>query len=313
MDKGLINHNLCPVPEVGRDRARNSVLDVKVSCFASYTTPTNSVSINLLTWLSSAKYRLEVEKIRATEDKSIRDSLKSRLPAITPSGIFSARNEKSLIKHSGLIQFDIDLKENRQIGNFYELKQQLSNIPNVAYCGLSVSGQGFWGLIPIAFTDKHKEHFRALRKAFLQMGIIVDEKPKNVASLRGYSFDPEPYFNHQAIMFKLNEAPLKQKGNSYSNLKTLKSFTSSIKDKVEACIAEIERTGVDITSSYAAWFEIGCSLASEFGENARGYFHQISQYHPEYSYTKTDMQFNRCLKGGYNFSIGTFFMHCNNL
>ena len=36
----------------------------------------------------------------------------------------------------------------------------------MAYCGLSVSGKGFWGLIPIANPDKHRLHFTALKEAF---------------------------------------------------------------------------------------------------------------------------------------------------
>ncbi|WP_347160119.1 BT4734/BF3469 family protein [Pontibacter chitinilyticus] len=309
MDKGLLNKCACPVPEMGQDTAPFSVLDVKVSCFASYTTPTNPISVNLITWLSSAKYRTEVEKIRATEEKSIRDSLKSKLPAITPSGLFSFRSENSLIRHSGLLQFDIDLKENRHVGNFYELKQQISNIPNVAYCGLSVSGQGFWGLIPISYTEKHKEHFGALRKAFLQLGITIDVKPKNVSSLRGYSYDEAPYFNHQAAVFTRFEMLESKRPVSCPNFKALNSFASPTKDKVEACIAAIVRTGVDITTSYAAWFEIGCSLAAEFGENGRGYFHQISQHHPNYRPDRTDRQYDRCLKGGYSYTIATFFKY----
>jgi len=72
-------------------------------------------------------------------------------------------------------------------------------------------------------------------------------------------------------------------------------------------MAEIARAGVDITSSYAAWFEIGCSLAAEFGENGRGYFHQISQHHPNYRIDKTNLQYDRCFKGGYSYTIATFF------
>ncbi len=37
--------------------------------------------------------------------------LKLRYQPITPSGIFSNRAERHLLKHSGLIQFDIDYKE----------------------------------------------------------------------------------------------------------------------------------------------------------------------------------------------------------
>ncbi len=293
-----------------RNRNKKSILDVDVSCFQNYNTPSNPVTVNLLTWLTSNQYRKDVEQIRLTENKSDRDKLKSRLPAVTPSGVFSYRDQKSLIQHSGLIQFDIDLKENNHIRNFFELKQQISNIPNVAYCGLSVSGQGFWGLIPIAYTDRHSQHFESIRKSFLQFGIAIDVKPKNVCSLRGYSFDPEPYINHQASVCVRYEFHRQPKPFPPYKFKAHIHSTASVRTKVEACITEIERSKTDITSSYAAWFEIGCSFVAEFGEDGRKYFHQVSQFHPHYSYTKTNMQFNNCINGSYSFSIGTFFRHC---
>jgi hypothetical protein len=103
------------VPNTGRDSLRNSILDVQVSCFTNYNSPENPRTISLLTWIFSGKYREEIQLIRETGDKSKRDKLKSRLPAITPSGIFTYRNEKSLVEHNGLIQFDIDLKDNMEL------------------------------------------------------------------------------------------------------------------------------------------------------------------------------------------------------
>jgi hypothetical protein len=179
-----------------------SILDVEISCFKNYKTPQNPKSVNLLVWLKSNKYEDVQQKIRILETKSQKDSEKSKLPAITPSGMFSYRGEGYLIKHSGLIQIDIDpTKYNSEIYNYKDLKQQVCNIPNIAYFGLSVSGTGYWGLIPISNPERHKEHFNALYVTFKKMGIELDEKPKNVASLRGYAFDSDAYFNHNAKVF----------------------------------------------------------------------------------------------------------------
>jgi len=181
-----------------------SILDIKVSCFKNYNTPGNPRNVNLLHWLTSNKYQSEVFKIRSLDDKSERDKIKSKLPAITPSGIFSFRNQSDLINHSGLIQIDIDLtEENKLITNWNELKSELSKISNIAYLGLSVSGRGYWGLIPIPMEpENHKRYFDAINEAFFKMGIKLDAAPKNPASLRGYSFDSEAYFNHEAKLFK---------------------------------------------------------------------------------------------------------------
>ena len=199
----------------------NSILNMEVSCFANYDTPENPKLVNLLSWLKSDKYRKQVESIRAITDKAERDAIKATLPAITPSGIFSYRSAKNLVKHTGLIQFDIDLKGNESVGNFHELKEQISRIKNVAYCGLSVSGTGFWGLIPIAYPDKHDLHLKAIQEAFIKFRIVIDPAPKSVASLRGYSFDPTAYFNHNATVFENYYVPSIQKYKTASRVAPL--------------------------------------------------------------------------------------------
>jgi hypothetical protein len=182
-------------------------LNVEVSCFANYDTPANPRPVNLLIWLTNAKYKTKVDMIRTTTEKAKRDELKATLPAITPSGTFPYRRGADLIKHSGLIQFDIDLKDNPRIRNYAGLKAQLAKLPFVAYCGLSVSGLGYWGLVPISQPDRHGQHFDALKRVFAYYGITLDDKPRNVASLRGYSFDIEGYFANQVMMFELCDVP----------------------------------------------------------------------------------------------------------
>jgi hypothetical protein len=132
------------------------------------------------------------------------------LPGITPSGIFSKREELGLIKHSGLIQFDIDPEgENLRITNWDELKEQIFNIRYVAYVGLSVSGTGYWGLIPISDPSEHKAHFKAIEKFFNGYGVKLDKHPSNVAALRYYSYDPDALFRHDAKVFhgKIKDEP----------------------------------------------------------------------------------------------------------
>lgn len=184
-------------------KTKKSVLEVEVSCFANYDTPANPQPIKLLKWLTSTKYVATVERIRSIKNKAERDKLKATLPAITPSGLFTYRAAKNLIEHSGLLQFDIDLKQNEGIGNYAALKAELSKCVNVAYCGRSVSGLGFWGLVPISEPSRHAEHFAQLEAWFKSKGITLDTLPKSVASLRGYSFDPEAYFNHEAEPLRL--------------------------------------------------------------------------------------------------------------
>jgi len=177
-----------------------SILDRQVSCYKSYTDP-NPVEINIQTFLNSRKFASQVDEIRLTDDKKERDRLKALLPAITPSGIFKYRNEAGLIKHSSLIQFDIDYKGNEHIDNFEDLRTEIGKLSFVAYCGYSTSGMGIWGLVPIAYIEKHKLHLQALKTIFKGYDIKMDNAPSNVASLRGYTYDDEAYINTNATVF----------------------------------------------------------------------------------------------------------------
>ncbi|WP_084761850.1 BT4734/BF3469 family protein [Spirosoma spitsbergense] len=195
------------------------VLNVSVSCFKNYETPANPVTINLLTWIRSEKHRPKIEALRLVDDKVLRDSIKATLPAITPSGVFTYRKESDLVpgSHTRLIQFDIDLADNRQIRNYASLKLQISKLPFVAYCGLSASGKGYWGLVPIAYPERHGQHFDRLKRVFAHYGIHIDTKPRNVASLRGYSYDPAPYQSDKVMLFEWHDLPKPQSHPTWSN------------------------------------------------------------------------------------------------
>ncbi|MBW7840793.1 MAG: hypothetical protein H3C36_14405, partial [Chitinophagaceae bacterium] len=152
-----------------------SVLDISVSAFSNYHS-TSPKDVNLLTWLYSDKYADKVLAIRELSDKKERDKIKATLPAVTPGGTFSERRATGLINHSGLLQFDVD-----GVQDIKTTKQKICSLPNVAYCGLSVSGRGLWGLIPIVEPAHHKQYFEFIQKAFASMGIIIDESCKDVS------------------------------------------------------------------------------------------------------------------------------------
>jgi hypothetical protein len=278
-----------------------NILDIEISCFKNYFSQKDPKPVNLLTWLTNDKYKPQVDLLRVNKDKKERNELKSKLPACTPSGTFDT--EGNLVKHSGLICLDIDLADNGEIENFASLKKELAKIVNVAYCGLSVSGNGYFLLIPIAHPEKHQLHFDALKTDFLSIGIVIDKACRNVNRLRGYSYDSEPYFNGTAIPYtKTKEAFKPQRftdTTDYSN------------DRIEQLIKKIVSSKQDITSDYSDWFKIGCSLATEFGESGRNYYHSISSSSTKYNQTECDKQFDSCLKGA-GVNIETLFFIAKN-
>lgn len=276
-----------------------NVLDREVSFFRNVKSKTPE-TINLHEWLTSNQYKTVVEKIRNSTDEHEQKELKSKLPAITPSGLFTLRKADSLIKHSGFICIDIDEKDNIDAENFSELKTLIKELDCVAYCGLSVSGKGYFVLIPISSPDKHKEHFKSLQAAFERSGIKIDSSCSDVSRLRFASFGDAPYINVNAKSYTQSEATHdvviednKEKGRN--------------RIEVEDLIEIIEIYGVDITVEYKDWFAIGCSIASEFGESGRDYFHRVSQFYADYSVSKTDRQYTACMSDKNQHTIGTLF------
>lgn len=288
-----------------------SILNTDVSMFSNYLSKT-PVTFNLLGFLQSDEFKTKVEQIRDITNKNERDKLKSELPAITPSGIFfPTREAANLVKHSRLIQFDIDSKGNPGINDWPGLRNELAKIQEIAYCSLSVSARGVWGLVPIAFSDKHKEHYYALSLEFEKIGLKLDSAPQNVASLRGYSYDEKAYFNHYARTFTKIHVDNVQNVGSKKLFCRYTPTNLKESEKTEYLINQIIKHRIDITGNYSDWLAIGSAFSCEFGEAGRGYFHAVSQFYPGYKPQETDKQFSACLRTSRGFGIGIFYRICS--
>lgn len=118
----------------------------------------------LRAFLFDKKHVPEIEHLRSLPTKEERNEIKKRLPMACISGIFQpTRKAENLVKHSGLICVDIDRQDNLQIDNWDEVKQELSKLPQIAYASLSVSGNGYFVIIPLRYPDYHKGQFEKLK------------------------------------------------------------------------------------------------------------------------------------------------------
>lgn len=154
--------------------------------------------VSLFDWCTTDKFKNQIELIRATTDKTERDNLKQTLPCAMPSLLIDKN-------HSGFIAVDIDGSNHNENLDYTpeQLKQKVSSIANVAYCGYSASGLGVWALIPLFDPTKHLEHFRALQIQFKHIGLSIDNSCSNINRLRFASYDSEPYINPNANAFSL--------------------------------------------------------------------------------------------------------------
>lgn len=132
-----------------------------------------------------------IQRIRNTEDKSVRDELKKTLPAYCFSGVFSRKNAASIQEHSGLIclDFDGETKENIMRKSEY-----------IFACFLSPSGKGYKVLVRIPPSiEDHENYFLSLKEHFDLPSF--DIKVKNISTACFDTEDPDVYYNPDAPIY----------------------------------------------------------------------------------------------------------------
>ncbi len=171
--------------------------EIQVTNFEKLTDQ-KGIAVSIGEWLDSIKKGKQkelIEKIRSTSPGKERDALKKQLPAVTVSGTFDGQRKATLIKlHSGLLCIDFDKVEN--------LEEKLVAIKNDPYCVavfLSPSGNGIKAIVPIDPT-KHLSAFKTISKYFKsKYDISADQSGKDVSRLTYTSYDPDLYYNENAV------------------------------------------------------------------------------------------------------------------
>ena len=134
---------------------------------------------------------------------------KKKLPGATLSGLFSlyedeslthpgkrvmvSRRETHLQQHTGWLAIDIDLDDNKQISNFDNVRKLAQFRPEIALLMRSCSGTGYFGLIRLAYPERHKDQFKALLKEYAAFGIMLDKQCGNIGRVRFASWDDKEH------------------------------------------------------------------------------------------------------------------------
>jgi len=254
--------------------------------------PSYAESITLWEWIISDNWALLQNKIRAIADKEIRREQKARiLPAITPSLIGAAT-------HTGFIGIDVDGDDNPGL-DMATLKDDMREVPEIAYVGKSVSGDGLWMLIQIPKSiDSHKTYFKAIRDYFTSIGVTIDAKCSNVNRLRFYAYDGDSYINAMARPWALPAGYGEQPCKEYHGPRLALNMTE-LDRRLSELICTIDEDPVDMTEDYRDWLRFAIALAGNYGEGGRAYFHEISKYHQNYDPQETDALFTQCLTREY--------------
>lgn len=294
-------------PQPVNERKTMDIFQTHISVYNGVTDNTGT-RMPLGTFLFCKEYKDDILRLRAVFDKEKRNALKRSLPQATISGVFSpTRAKNNLSQHSGLICVDIDAKDNPDILDWETLKQDLSVLPQIAYCALSVSGKGLFLVIPLRYPEKHLQQFRQLQIDFRKMGIMIDSACSDITRLRCLSYDEHPIINENATLYE-GVYVEKPKHKSFPTCFIYEGENTSA--EVVVCCRKIQQCGIDITASYDDWLKVGCALAT-IGESGRSLFHICSRQNAKYNAAKTDKMFTDLLRRNYQqVNIGTFFWMC---
>lgn len=252
------------------------------------TTPTDKLTIdNFLDKIKNGEWEDAINPIRVGIQKKISkkelDKLKTMLPGTTASGTFKTRNTNNLEKHSGFLAIDIDDISEK----LHQIKEALKQDSLFYAIFLSCSGRGLCGLVRIN-PKAHLESFNFMSEhLFEKYNLNIDEKCKDVSRLRFVSFDPDLYLNPDAQITPIK--PILKK-----EITRIKKYFYADED-FKRIIEDINTAQIDLTKNYGDWIYCGFAFVDKFGEEGREYFHQISEFHPDYDPDRVDSKYTHLL------------------
>lgn len=237
--------------------------------------------------------------IRAMKDKTQRDEAKKKVPCVTIAGKFSKRTDDCLSQHSGFIGIDVDGIED--VNRFKELLSQ------DMYCYsafTSISGQGVCLIFKVD-AAKHRLAFQGICEyIYTKYGYPCDPTSINESRARFVSYDPDIYVAPSRVpTFTL-----------YPKSKPPKKIDKSIyaPDDFAMVLNTLIERRLNICEGYHEWIRVAFGLVHQFGDSGRDYFHTISQFSSKYDSTKTDRQWDACVRhrGSSEATIAMFYYYC---
>lgn len=250
---------------------------------------------------------------------------KKMLPGATLSGLFAlyeddslthpgqrvmvSRRESHLKQHTGWLAIDIDLEDNMQMSNFENVRMICRFRPEIGLLMRSCSGSGYFGLVKLAYPERHKEQFKALLKDYAAIGITLDKACSNIGRVRFASWDdPEHiYMNENVVPYKGLEGEQSQLvslvsiqayRSHHENVEYRTEDNSNfweqqrVQDRlIEVIVQELVGNHRNIAESYDEWVKAGWALRSHpYGIHL---FHQLSRCSSKYNEAQTNLKWQQ--------------------
>jgi hypothetical protein len=269
------------------------------------------VDLNQVLFVNKEK-RQRIDYVRENLTDTNKQRLKQEyLTTFTPSGTFApSRQASNLSNYNGLMQFDIDGKDNPTLTP-QEMKEKIINSDlkdYIYYMGLSCSGKGIWGLIRInGNKDDFKAHFEAFQEDLKSIGIIGDSACGNIALQRYISYDDNAYFNPQSEIYcKLIERadePCKPRKGQANGLFEQHIATDKETEIMDNMIKGIEHHHYILTNNHGDSQKIISALVNTFGQSGLQYWLTIRMQRTPYDKDKQEKAYQATLskyqQGGY--------------
>ncbi|MDD2200182.1 MAG: BT4734/BF3469 family protein [Bacteroidales bacterium] len=233
-----------------------------------------------------------IQKIRSEEDKKQRNMFKKQLPLVTPSVIPSAGRKSEIVKYSNVICFDFD-----HTPGLNRIKHRLEKIPYVLCYFTSPSGDGLKVFVQTKFCNKQEFEIQ-WEQISDDLAYKISELPDTSRSdINGtcfLSFDENIYVNPSPGLFQPNEDTGFEWVDSFQY--RYNEDQTELYNRVSQVVDKSISSGIDLTTEYQQWRNIGFAIADAFDKDGEVLFQRISSLHPEYNMEDTTELYTECCR-----------------
>lgn len=280
-------------------------------------------------WKPYVEYLRALRKEYGAKAKKMPEYIKTkkRLPGATLSGLFEirddectrrdgskyiapvSRRETHLKQHTGWLAIDIDLADNAHLSNFENIRMVCRFRPEIGLLMRSCSGSGYFGLVRLAYPDRHKAQFKSLMQDYAALGVQLDKACSNIGRVRFASWDDfeHIYINEQVVPYRGVVEDMPQvtpqttrqsyRSGSYATYNDNEGEAQfweqqRVQDRlIELIVEELVRNHKNITESYEEWVKVGWALRSHpYGLDL---FHELSRCSQKYNEGQTNVKWNQ--------------------
>jgi hypothetical protein len=187
----------------------NIIESTQIAFFQHFGATGENVPLSkMLKDIKGNKWKGQVDRLRAKGREAVGyDEAKKKLPAFMLSGTTAGGHKAAdVIKHSGLLQIDVDKVGAEHAAN---LRDRIGDDRHILAAWISPSGDGVKAILRIpASVSGHKAAFAAavdyMRETF---GVEIDEKCSDVGRLCFVSHDPALVDNLDAVSLEVATVP----------------------------------------------------------------------------------------------------------